>query len=151
MQISAKADYAVRALIELAGHEDGPLTGEQLAQRQGLPSKFLETTLGLLRNHGILVSRRGAEGGYWLARPADRITVAQIVRATDGPLASVRGQRPEDVTYDGAAGGLAEVWIALRASLRSVLEEVTLADLVAGEVPVSVAALLDDPDARRTR
>ena len=151
MQISAKADYAVRALIELGNHGDGPLKAEQLAQGQNLPPKFLETILSQLRNHGILVSRRGAEGGYWLARPASQITVAQIVRATDGPLASVRGQRPEDVTYQGAAGSLAEVWIALRASLRSVLEEVTLADLVAGALPVSVAALLDDPDARRTR
>ena len=151
MQISAKADYAVRALIELGNHGDGPLKAEQLAQGQNLPPKFLETILSQLRNHGILVSRRGAEGGYWLARPASQITVAQIVRATDGPLASVRGQRPEDVTYQGAASSLAEVWIALRASLRSVLEEVTLADLVAGALPVSVAALLDDPDARRTR
>lgn len=151
MQISAKADYAVRALIELGHHGEGPLKGERLAQGQGLPPKFLETILSQLRNHGILVSRRGAEGGYWLARPADQITVAQIVRATDGPLASVRGQRPEDVTYQGAADGLAEVWVALRASLRSVLEEVTLADLVAGALPPSVASLLDDPDARRTR
>ncbi|MDQ2728242.1 MAG: Rrf2 family transcriptional regulator [Actinomycetota bacterium] len=151
MQISARADYAVRALIELGSHEDGPLKGEQLAQRQGLPPKFLETILAQLRNHGLLVSRRGVEGGYWLARPADQITVAQVVRATDGPLASVRGQRPEDVTYRGAAEGLAEVWIALRASLRSVLEEVSLADLIAGALPVSVASLLDDPDARRTR
>lgn len=151
MQISAKADYAVRALIELGNHQDGPLKGEQLAQGQGLPPKFLETILAQLRTQGILISRRGAEGGYWLARPANQITVAQIVRATDGPLASVRGHRPEDVTYEGAAVGLADVWIVLRASLRSVLEEVTLADLVAGVLPASVAALLDDPDARRTR
>ncbi|MGI8754011.1 MAG: RrF2 family transcriptional regulator [Acidimicrobiales bacterium] len=151
MQISAKADYAVRALVELGSHEEGPLRGEQLAQRQGLPPKFLEAILSQLRNHGLLVSRRGVEGGYWLARPADQITVAQVVRATDGPLASVRGQRPEDVSYEGAAHGLAEVWIALRASLRSVLEEVTVADLIAGALPASVASLLDDPDARRTR
>lgn len=151
MQISAKADYAVRALIELGRHADGPLRAEQLAESQGLPPKFLETILSGLRNDGILISRRGAEGGYWLARPAVQITVAQIVRATDGPLASVRGQRPEDVTYEGAAAGLADVWIALRASLRSVLEEVTLADLVAGTLPASVASLVDDPGARRTR
>jgi len=151
VQISAKADYAVRALIELGRHGDGPLRAEQLAESQGLPPKFLETILSGLRNHGILISRRGAEGGYWLARPAVQITVAQIVRATDGPLASVRGQRPEDVAYGGAAAGLADVWIALRASLRSVLEEVTLADLVAGALPASVASLVDDPGARRTR
>lgn len=151
MQISAKADYALRALIELGSHEEGPCKAEQLAQGQSLPPKFLETILSQLRNNGLVVSRRGAEGGYWLARPASQITVAQIVRATDGPLASVRGQRPEDVTYQGAADGLGAVWIALRTSLRSVLEHVTLADLVAGTLPVSVAALLDDPDARRTR
>ncbi|MDQ2724697.1 MAG: Rrf2 family transcriptional regulator [Actinomycetota bacterium] len=151
MQISAKADYALRALIELGRHGDGPRRGVQLAEGQGLPPKFLEAILSGLRNHGILISRRGAEGGYWLARPADQITVAQIVRATDGSLASVRGQRPEDVTYEGAAAGLADVWIALRASLRSVLEAVSLADLVAGTLPASVAALLDEPDARRTR
>ncbi|MDQ6838397.1 MAG: Rrf2 family transcriptional regulator [Actinomycetota bacterium] len=151
MRISAKADHALRALIELGSHDAGPLTAEQLAQALDLSPKFLEGILSQLRNHGLVVSRRGAEGGYWLARPAAQISVAQVVRASEGPLASVRGQQPEDVTYGGAAGALADVWIALRASLRSVLEAVTLADLVAGALPASVAALLDDPAARRTR
>ena len=151
MQISAKADYAVRALIELGVHDGGPLKGEQLAEGQSLPPKFLESILSQLRHHGLLLSRRGAEGGYWLARPADQISVAQIVRATDGPLASVRGQRPEDVTYEGAAVGLGAVWVALRARLRSVLEAVSLADLVAGTLPDSVSSMVVDPASRRTR
>lgn len=151
MQISAKADYAVRALIELGAHDGGPLKGEQLALGQNLPPKFLESILSQLRHHGLLLSRRGAEGGYWLARPAEQITVAQIVRATDGPLASVRGQRPEDVTYIGAAAGLGDVWVALRASLRSVLEVVSLADLVGGTLPASVTSMVVDPASRRAR
>lgn len=150
MQISAKADYAVRALIELGAHDGGPLKGEQLAESQSLPPKFLESILSQVRHHGLLVSRRGADGGYWLARPPAQITIAQVVRATDGPLASVRGQRPEDMEYVGAPAALGEVWLALRASLRSVLESVTLADLVAGELPATVRAMLDDPASRQT-
>lgn len=151
MQISAKADYAVRALIELGAHGDGPLKGEELARSQQLPPKLLEGILSGLRHHGLLRSRRGAEGGYWLARPAAQITVAQIVRATDGPLACVRGKRPEEVVYQGAPVALAEVWLALRASLRSVLEAVTVADLVAGRIPPGVRAMLDDPASRHRR
>lgn len=150
MQVSAKGDYAVRALVELAA-ADGPLKGEQLAGRQGIPPKFLESILTELRHSGLLGSRRGADGGYWLARPAADITVAEVIRATDGPLASVRGQRPEVVEYQGAAAALADVWVALRASLRDVLEAVTLADLAAGTLPAPVAALAHDPEARRTR
>jgi Rrf2 family protein len=148
MQISAKADYAVRALIELAAQGGGPVKGERLADAQQIPPKFLESIMSELRQSGLLLSRRGAEGGYWLAHPAEEITVAQIIRATDGPLASVRGQRPEVVYYEGAAKRLSEVWIAVRASLRAVLEEVTLADLVTGRLPPAVLSLTADPEAR---
>ena len=171
MRVSAKADYALRAAIELAAAGDGPVKGERIAQAQEIPLKFLENILGDLRQAGIVRSQRGAEGGYWLARPADRITVADVIRAVEGPLASVRGGPPEevslaeviravegpianvrgvgpqDVEYSGAAGRLREVWIAVRASLRSVLEETTLADLARGELPASVEALARDPDA----
>lgn len=150
MQVSAKADYAVRALAELAS-ASGPVKGEQLAAAQGIPPKFLEGILTELRHHGMLGARRGADGGYWLARPAAEITVADIIRATDGPLASVRGERPEAVSYGGSARDLADVWLALRTSLRAVLEHVTLADLAAGRLPPEVAALARDPDARHTR
>ncbi|MDQ2754040.1 MAG: Rrf2 family transcriptional regulator [Actinomycetota bacterium] len=150
MQISAKADYAVRALIELAAAGDGPVKGEWMAVAQQLPPKFLESILAQLCHHGLLHSRRGAEGGYWLGRPAEQITLAQIIRATDGPLASVRGQPPEDTVYERPAQALTEVWIAVRASLRVVLEAVTIADLVRGQLPEAVARLADDPDARRS-
>ena len=111
MQISAKADYAVRALIELAAQGGGPVKGERLAAAQQIPAKFLEAILAQLRQAGLLQSRRGAEGGYWLARPASEISLADIIRAADGPLASVRGQRPETVSYEGAARRLTEVWV----------------------------------------
>jgi Rrf2 family protein len=151
VQISAKADYAVRALIELAARGGGPVKGEQLAVAQHIPAKFLEAILAQLRQARLLQSRRGAEGGYWLARPADEITLADIIRAADGPLASVRGRRPETVSYEGSARRLTEVWVALRASLRTVLEVVTLQDLVDGKLPPEVRDLAADPDARTTR
>jgi len=151
MRISAKADYAVRAAIELAAAGDGPVKGDSIAQAQGIPLRFLENILGDLRHAGIVASRRGAEGGYALARPASEITVADVIRAVDGPLASVRGGRPEDVTYEGAAEPLAQVWIAVRASLRTVVEHVTLADLAAKRLPGDIAALAEDPDAWVTR
>ncbi len=153
MQVSAQAEYAVRALVELAGaaaDADGapaPLKGEQLAGAQRLPPKFLEAILAELRQAGLVCSRRGADGGYWLARPASEITVADVMRATDGPLASVRGQRPETIFYHGAAERLSEVWVAVRASLRDVLERVTLADVVEGRLPEHVRAMAADPDA----
>jgi Rrf2 family protein len=147
VQVSAKADYAVRALAELAAEGGGPVKGERLATAQRIPSKFLENILSELRHAGILFSQRGAEGGYWLARPAGEITVAEIIRAVDGPLANVRGQRPEMIDYEGAAKRLSEVWIAVRASLRAVLEGVTLADLVDGPLPPSVLDLALDPEA----
>jgi Rrf2 family protein len=146
VQISAKADYAVRALAELAAQGGGPIKGERLATAQQIPPKFLENILSELRHAGILLSQRGAEGGYWLARPAEEITIADIIRAVDGPLANVRGQRPEMIDYLGAAKRLSEVWIAVRASLRCVLERVTLVDLVDGPLPEAILELALDPD-----
>lgn len=151
MQISAKADYALRALLELAARGGGPVKGEVLASSQDIPPRFLESILAQLRQRGLLLSRRGAEGGYWLARPGDAITLAEVIRATDGPLASVRGQRPESVAYEGAAERLSEVWIALRSSLRTVLEVVTLADVANGALPEHIRALLETPEARVSR
>ncbi|HTR32682.1 MAG TPA: Rrf2 family transcriptional regulator [Gaiellaceae bacterium] len=148
MKVSAKADYAIRAAVELAAAADeGPVKGERIASAQEIPPNFLENILADLRNGGIVVSRRGADGGYWLARPADEISLADVIRVVDGPLANVRGIRSEQVSYHGSAEPLRDVWIAVRASLRSVLERVTLADLVAGELPQNVRALADDPDA----
>src|SRR5215207_4275061 len=146
MRISARADYAVRAAVELAAAGEGPTKGEMIAQAQAIPLKFLENILADLRHAGIVRSQRGAEGGYWLARPA-----ADVTLAVDGPLASVRGGRPEDVAYVGAAVPLAQVWIAVRASLRNVVERVTLADIAAGRLPARVAKLAEDPVAWVTR
>jgi Rrf2 family protein len=151
MRISARADYAVRAAVELAAAGEGPTKGDAIARSQGIPLKFLENILGDLRHSGIVRSQRGADGGYWLARPADQITVADVIRAVEGPLASVRGGPPEDVAYAGAAQPLARVWIAVRASLRGVVERVTLADVAADRLPARVAKLADDPEAWVTR
>lgn len=148
MRVSAKADYAVRAAIELAvAAGQGPVKGEQLASAQGIPLKFLENILTELRRAGIVRSQRGVDGGYWLALPPQEITVADVVRAVEGPIANVRGLPPHEVSYEGSAARLREVWVAVRASLRSVLEAVTLADLAGGELPGHVTALLDDPEA----
>jgi Rrf2 family protein len=151
VQVSAKADYAVRALTELAAQGGGPVKGERLAIAQQIPPKFLEAILAQLRQAGLLQSRRGAEGGYWLARPADEISIADIIRAADGPLARVRGRRPETVSYEGAARRLTEVWVAVRASLRTVLEVVTLQDLLDQRLPPEVQALMADPALRLPR
>jgi Rrf2 family protein len=151
MRISARADYAVRAAAELAAASEGPTKGEAIARAQGIPLKFLENILGDLRHAGIVRSQRGAEGGYWLARPADTVTVADVIRAVEGPLASVRGGPPEDVAYAGAAEPLARVWIAVRASLRGVVERVTLADIAADRLPARVVKLAEDPEAWVTR
>ena len=151
MQVSAKADYAVRALVELAAAGGGPIKGERLADIQQIPPKFLESILTELRHHGLLTSRRGADGGYWLAKSPADIHIADIIRATDGPLASVRGLPPDDVAYVGAAVHLSEVWMALRASLRAVLDHVTLADVAGHALPPAIAALARDPEARQTR
>ena len=147
MRISARADYAVRAAVELASAGGGPVKGEALATAQGIPPKFLENILGDLRHARIVRSQRGAEGGYWLARPAEEISVADIVRAVEGPLATVRGEPPQDVSYNGAAEPLQQVWIAVRHSLRSVVEEVTVADIAANSLPAVVTGLADDPEA----
>jgi len=148
MRLSAKADYALRAAAELASAADeGPVKGERIASAQEIPPKFLENILIALRHAGLVRSQRGAEGGYWLARPAQEITLADVIRAVEGPLASVRGERPETLAYRGAAKPLELVWIAVRANLRAVLEAVTLADLAAGELPSSVKALTEGADA----
>ncbi len=147
MYISAKVDYAVRALCTLAAADERPVTAEALAISQGLPAKFLESILNDLRRAGLLRSQRGSDGGYRLSRRADSITVADVMRPLDGPLAEVRGLRPEAANYEGAAEYLQNVWVAVRASLRSVLETVTLADIVAGKLPRAVEKLTADPDA----
>jgi len=151
VRISAKADYAVRAAVELAAAGDATVKGEAIAQAQAIPLRFLENILAELRHAGLVRSQRGSEGGYGLARPAAEITVADVVRAVEGPLASVRGERPESVRYTGAAEPLAQVWIAVRANLRAVVERVTIADVAAGALPTGVAELADDPDAWVTR
>ncbi len=147
MRVSAKADYAVRAAVELAAAEEGPIKGERLAEAQDIPLQFLEHILLELKHQGIVRARRGAKGGYWLAKPADEVTVAEIVRAVEGPIAHVQSAPPEDIAYRGNSEHLQKVWIAVRASLRAVLEEVTLADLVSGELPESVEDLAASPDA----
>ena len=147
MRVSAKADYAVRAAVELAAAEEGPIKGERLAEAQDIPLQFLEHILLELKHHGIVRARRGARGGYWLARPADEVTVADIVRAVEGPIADVQSTPPEAIKYSGNSEHLRDVWVAVRASLRSVLEEVTLANLVSGELPRVVEELTASPDA----
>jgi Rrf2 family protein len=148
VNISAKADYAMRALLLLTVDETGkPVKGQHLAETQGIPLKFLENILLELRNAGIVASQRGAEGGYWLARPPAEITVADVIRAVEGPLAHVRGERAENLDYPAGTGALQEVWIALRASLRNVLERCTLADIAAGTLPKDINVMTADPDA----
>jgi Rrf2 family protein len=148
VRISAKADYAVRAAIELAGATSTePIKGDAISTAQSIPLKFLENILSDMRHAGLIASRRGADGGYWLALPAEEITVADIIRAVEGPMATVRGERPERVEYSGSAEPLQRVWIAVRAALRSVAEEVTLADLASGKLPAAVDKLADDPEA----
>jgi Rrf2 family protein len=139
-------DYALRAMSELAA-ANAPRTVEQLSEAQRLPNKYLEAILGELRRTGLLRSQRGPDGGYRLARPAEAISIADVIRALDGELANVRGSRPENLAYVGAAAALQEVWIALRASERAILEGVTLAHVVSGEMPKSVAALVANPSA----
>jgi len=131
VRVSAKVDYALRACLELAASPPGPVKGERIATAQAIPPKFLENILLDLRQAGVVASRRGVEGGYWLARPAEEISVADVIRAVEGPIASVRGERPENVAYEGAAVALRETWLDLRAAMRGVLEETSLADLVA--------------------
>ena len=146
MRISAKADYAVRASLELAA-ADGPVKGDALSVAQSIPLKFLENILIELRHAGLVRSQRGPDGGYWLAKPPAEIAVADVIRAVEGPLASVRGESPEDLEYAGAAEQLQAVWIALRSNLRAVLETVTLADVVGDKLPKEVERLTKAPEA----
>lgn len=150
MHVSAKVDYAMRALLVIAQEGDGKgslIKGDHLATEQGIPARFLEGILRQLRQAGLIASQRGADGGYRLARPASAITVADVVRALDGPLADVRGDRPENADYEGAAVHLREVWIATRAALRGVLDHVTLADIASGDLPEPVTTFTNDPAA----
>jgi Rrf2 family protein len=152
VRISAKAEYAVRAAVELASVDDAkPVKAERLATAQEIPLNFLENILGELRHAGIVRSHRGAEGGFRLARPPAEITIADVIRAVDGPLASVRGGPPEAASYSGSTVVLGRVWIAVRANLRSVLEHVSVADVAGGRLPPAVDRLAEDPEAWVTR
>ncbi len=152
MHVTAKADYAVRAVIELAdSSQAAPRKVDDVAQAQGIPVSFLENILTQLRSSGVVRSQRGPEGGYWLAQPANEVSLAQIIRAVEGPLVGVRGQRPEEIEYVGSAQMLQQVWIALRANLRKVLEEVTVADVASGKLPKGVLALTKAEEAWQTR
>ena len=143
MRVSAKADYALRGLLEIAAAPAPPVKRDEIARAQKIPVKFLETILGDLKHAGIVTSQRGSEGGYALARPAEEITVADVMRVIEGPLASVRDVRPEALEYSGVAAPLRDVFVALRAHMRDVLEAVSLADLVSGELPAVVRKLTE--------
>lgn len=148
MKVTAKADYAVRAVLELAAADDGALVKADLvAEAQGIPRYFLDNILTDLRRAGIVATHRGAEGGSRLARPAKLITLADVMRAIEGPLAAVRDIRPESLSYEGPAERLPEVWIAVRAALRGVLEKVTVADVASGRLPRHLLKLTEDPEA----
>lgn len=148
MRVTARSDYAIRALLELAAApESAPMRADAVARAQSIPAKFLENLLSDLRRARLVASQRGSDGGYRLARAASSITLADVIRAVDGPLAGVRDEAPEDLAYPGAAASLRDVWIALRASMRTVLESVTLADVTGGTLPAPVQKLLEDPAA----
>jgi Rrf2 family protein len=152
VRVSAKTDYALRASLELARHgERSPVKAESIARAQDIPLRFLENILGELRHAGLVESRRGAEGGYMLARPAAAIALADVVRAVDGPLANVGGRRPDALEYPDGAEALRDVWVAVRAGLREVLERTTLADVAAGSLPPAVAAMVEPDDAWQPR
>jgi Rrf2 family protein len=147
MKVTAKADYAVRAVLELGAADGAVVKADRVAEAQGIPRHFLDNILTDLRRAGIVATHRGAEGGSRLARPASAIAVADVMRAIEGPLAAVRDIRPESLSYDGPAERLPEVWIAVRAALRGVLEKVTVADVAAGRLPRPVERLTEDPEA----
>ncbi|MDP2710295.1 MAG: Rrf2 family transcriptional regulator [Solirubrobacteraceae bacterium] len=152
MRVSAKVDYAVRASVELAVAQTGedplrPVKAEALARAQEIPLKFLENILQGLRQAGIAESRRGPDGGHLLARPAAEISIADVIRAIDGPLAGVGGRRPDELQFSGSAAPLKDVWIAVRSTLRGLLEEISLADVASGDLPAQVAELTSDPRA----
>ncbi|MFP5322282.1 MAG: RrF2 family transcriptional regulator [Acidimicrobiia bacterium] len=148
MQVSARVDYAVRAMLELAAAAPERRTRDQIAEARDVPAKYLEAILGSLRHAGLVRSQRGPEGGFTLAGDPGDVTIAQIARAAEGPLTLVQGERPESVRYAGDEP-LTDLWVAVRAALRSVLEAVTLADLLAGQLPADVEALIADDDAWR--
>ncbi len=150
MRVSARADYALRAVAELASGDGSPVKREQLAERQGIPLDFLEHVLLELKHAGIVMSQRGSTGGFRLGRPASDISLADVIRAVDGPMANVRGRRPEEVDYPGPAEHLQDVWIAVRASLRDLLESVSVEDLVNGKLSKQIKALTQRPDAYRS-
>lgn len=147
MRLAARTDYALRAALELAAGGGAPITTDELATRQGIPARYLGNILAALGRAGIVRGRRGPEGGWTLARPATAIRLADVIRAVDGALAQVGGERPEELNYSGAATNLQQVWVAVRAAERSILDAVTLADVVAGRLPASVEQLLGDPAA----
>ncbi len=151
VDISAKSDYAVRALLALATHGPDPVRGDLLAQDQHLPKKFLDAILADLRRAGLVRSTRGADGGYHLARAASQITLGQVIRAVDGPLAEIRGRRPEETSYHGAAAHLPEVWVAVRSALRGVLDETSLEQVLTGDFSERIRELTAEPDAWQPR
>jgi Rrf2 family protein len=152
VRITAKADYAVRATLELAARAEGePVKGEKLAEAQGIPLQFLEHILLDLKHHELVKAKRGMHGGYWLGRRPEEITVADVIRAVEGPLANIHDVPPEDTDYRGNAERLRDVWVAVRANLRAVLEEVSLADVRTGKLPPAINSLLEDPDAWEAR
>jgi Rrf2 family protein len=152
MHVTAKADYAVRAVVELAGSsQQSPRKVDEVAKAQKIPVSFLENILTQLRSAGVVRSQRGPEGGYWLAHPAQDINLAQVIRAVEGPLVGVRGQPPQEIEYAGSAASLQQVWIAVRANLRKVLEQVTVADVAAGKLPKEVLALTRGDEAWEAR
>ncbi|NLU68451.1 Rrf2 family transcriptional regulator [Streptomyces sp. HNM0574] len=148
MRVSARADYAVRAALQLAAHRDaGPLKAEAIAEAQEIPHKFLEGILNDMRRGGLVTSQRGGRGGYRLARAAEAISIADVIRVVDGPLVSVRGVRPPELGYTGPAESLLPLWIALRANVRQILDGVSLADVASGALPPGVAELCRDETA----
>lgn len=147
MQISAKSDYAVRALLGLAAHYPELVKAEILMAEQSLPRKFVESILGDLRRAGLVRSQRGADGGYALARPPDKISIGSVIRAVDGPLAEVHGLRPHETAYGADAQHLPELWVAVRTSLRRVLDQTSLAQVRTGRLPVHVRRMVDAPGA----
>src|SRR4051794_36275648 len=151
MRISAKADYAVRAAVEMAAAGDEPVKGEAMAEAQDIPLQFLEHILLELKHARLVRAKRGARGGYWLARAPEEITVADVIRAVEGPLANIQDAAPEQTHYPGPAAGLRDVWVAVRANLRLVLERVTLAQLASGDLPEAVTKVIENPDAWHVR
>ncbi|MDQ3573260.1 MAG: Rrf2 family transcriptional regulator [Actinomycetota bacterium] len=146
MRISAKADYAVRAALELAAAPAGrPVKGTELAEAQGIPLQFLEHILLEMKHAGLVKAKRGAYGGYWLADPPGEISVADVIRSVEGPLANIHESAPEELHYEGAAERLRDVWVAVRHNLRQVLENVTLEELASGRLPWQIDAMLNDP------